>query len=60
MRLLHHKGFEVEGIFTWRAFDTWAPFRLIGRINKQRPNEDDLIAAREFAQRLANGSARTA
>ncbi|MFE3578609.1 flavodoxin family protein [Streptomyces vinaceus] len=60
VRLLHHKGFEVEGTFTCRAFDTWAPFRLIGGINKQRPNEDDLTAAREFALRLATGPARTA
>ncbi|MGW2587180.1 hypothetical protein ACWCYZ_38880 [Streptomyces virginiae] len=35
-------------------------FRLIGDINKQRPNEDDLIATREFAERLAAGFACTA
>ncbi|MFD6916928.1 flavodoxin [Streptomyces virginiae] len=34
--------------------------RLIGDINKQRPNEDDLIATREFAERLAAGFACTA
>lgn len=47
---------SLEGIFTCRACDTWAPQGLIGGINKQRPNEDDLFAAREFAEPLANGS----
>ncbi|MFJ7158691.1 flavodoxin family protein [Streptomyces sp. NPDC101118] len=60
VRLLQHKGFEVEGTFTCRAYDTWGPFRLIGGINKRRPDGADLTAAREFAERLANGSARTA
>ncbi|WP_030389807.1 flavodoxin family protein [Streptomyces sp. NRRL S-241] len=52
VRLLRHKGFAVEGTFTCRAFDTWTPFRLIGGINKRRPNGADLAAARAFATRL--------
>ncbi|MGW6985474.1 flavodoxin family protein [Streptomyces sp. NPDC054932] len=60
VRLLQSKGFKVEDIFTCRAFDTLAPFKLIGGINKYRPNEDDLIAARRFAERLANGSTSAA
>ncbi|MEV6975914.1 flavodoxin family protein [Kitasatospora sp. NPDC093806] len=51
-RLLEAKGYEVSGRFSCRALDTWAPFKLIGGLNKQRPNPDDLAAARTFAERL--------
>ncbi|WP_234432182.1 flavodoxin family protein [Streptomyces sp. NRRL S-378] len=52
VRLLAGRGRAVEATFTCRGFDTWAPFRLIGGINKQRPDADDLSAARAFARRL--------
>ncbi|MFD7292280.1 flavodoxin family protein [Streptomyces sp. NPDC059897] len=52
VRLLESKGFHVDGSFTCRAFDTWAPFKVAGGINKHRPNDADLAAAREFAARL--------
>ncbi|WP_329389568.1 flavodoxin family protein [Streptomyces sp. NBC_01351] len=52
VRLLEGKGFEVTGSFSCRAFDTWAPFKLVGGINKQRPDTADLAAARAFAERL--------
>ncbi|MFI9808603.1 flavodoxin family protein [Streptomyces sp. NPDC052301] len=55
VRLLESKGFAVNGSFSCRAFDTWAPFRLVGGINKQRPNAADLAAARAFAERLRDG-----
>ncbi|MEU5792083.1 flavodoxin family protein [Streptomyces sp. NPDC047813] len=57
VRLLEAKGFEVEGRFSCRAFDTWAPFKPLGGINKQRPNAGDLAAARAFAGRLGDGRA---
>ncbi|MFD4246018.1 flavodoxin family protein [Streptomyces sp. NPDC058525] len=59
VRLLEGKGFEVEGSFLCRAYDTWAPFKLIGGINKQRPNPADLTAARTFAERLRTGTRPT-
>ncbi|MFG2331697.1 flavodoxin family protein [Streptomyces sp. NPDC048604] len=52
VQLLEGKGFEVDESFLCRAFDTWTPFKLIGGINKQRPNAGDLAAARAFAGRL--------
>lgn len=55
VRLLADKGFEVEGTFTCRGFDTWAPFKLVGGINKERPDGDDLAAARAFAEGLRRG-----
>ncbi|WP_405526967.1 flavodoxin family protein [Streptomyces avidinii] len=59
VRLLDGKGFAVEGAFTCRAFDTWAPFQVIGGINRRRPDEADLTAARAFAEALGNGSTST-
>ncbi|MFI8105806.1 flavodoxin family protein [Streptomyces sp. NPDC086023] len=55
VRLLRDKGFRVEGSFSCRAFDTWAPFKLVGGIHKQRPDTGDLAAARAFAGRLRDG-----
>ncbi|MEU8991826.1 flavodoxin family protein [Streptomyces sp. NPDC048558] len=55
VQLLKGKGFEVDGSFSCRAFDTWTPFKLVGGINKQRPNAGDLAAARAFAGRLRDG-----
>ncbi|MFI6048244.1 flavodoxin family protein [Nocardia sp. NPDC051321] len=52
VKLLQQKGFEVTGTFSCRAFDTYAPFKLVGGIRKDRPNGADLAAARMFAERL--------
>ncbi|MEU3054729.1 flavodoxin family protein [Streptomyces griseus] len=52
VRRLDERGFAVDGSFTCRALDTWAPFRLLGGINKHRPDADDLSGARAFAERL--------
>ncbi|WP_316529386.1 flavodoxin family protein [Kitasatospora brasiliensis] len=60
VRRLAAKGFEVEGSFSCRAFDTWMPLRLVGGTNKGRPDARDLAAAREFAERLQNGRGRRA
>ncbi len=50
--LLEDRGFEVGDTFSCRGFDTWLPFRLLGGINKGRPNSTDLQAARAFAEGL--------
>ncbi|PXX59854.1 flavodoxin [Nocardia tenerifensis] len=52
VNLLEQKGFEVAGAFSCRAFDTYAPFKLVGGIRKHRPNGADLAAARAFGERL--------
>ncbi|MFE1951765.1 flavodoxin [Streptomyces sp. NPDC059524] len=51
-RVLAAKGFGPAGTFSCRAYDTWAPFRLVGGINKRRPDGQDLAAVREFGARL--------
>ncbi|MET8776322.1 flavodoxin family protein [Nocardia sp. NPDC004654] len=53
VRMLDQKGFEVVDTFSCRAFDTYAPFKLVGGIRKGRPNSTDLAAARTFAEGLA-------
>ncbi|MGW6705623.1 flavodoxin family protein [Streptomyces sp. NPDC054956] len=58
VRILESKGFEVDGTFSCRAFDTWAPFKLVGGLNKQRPHSGDLAAAHAFAERLRDGRGR--
>ncbi|MFD8704032.1 flavodoxin family protein [Kitasatospora sp. NPDC059648] len=57
-RLLEPKGFEVVGSFTARGHDTWLPFKLVGGINKQRPDARDLAAARAFATGLCPRTGR--
>ncbi|MFG3223415.1 flavodoxin family protein [Kitasatospora sp. NPDC048194] len=57
VRQLQGKGFEVTGTFSCRAYDTWLPFKLVGGINKARPDGSDLAAARAFAERLRAGGA---
>ncbi|MFK0297075.1 flavodoxin family protein [Streptomyces sp. NPDC090442] len=52
VRLLGQKGFEVNSSFSCRAHDTWLPFRIVGGINKGRPNTVDLESARAYAQGL--------
>ncbi|THA49845.1 flavodoxin [Streptomyces sp. A1136] len=56
-RLLEGKGYEVDGAFSCRAFDTWAPFKIVGGINKHRPAAEDLTAARDFAERVLRAAA---
>ena len=46
---LSKKGFEVIGEFNCKGFDTVGPLKLIGGINKGRPNEEDFKNANIFA-----------
>jgi hypothetical protein len=54
VHLLESKGLDVVGTFRCRGYDTWLPLRLVGGINKGRPNAGDLDAARSFAADLAD------
>ncbi|MFE3055250.1 flavodoxin family protein [Nocardia sp. NPDC059239] len=51
-RLVRRAGFDVVDTFSVRAFDTWAPLRVVGGVNKGRPDAGDLEAARVFAAGL--------
>lgn len=51
---LLEKRFNVIGEFFCKGFDTWGPFKIIGGINRGRPNEQDLEKAKKFANDLKN------
>jgi flavodoxin len=48
-------GFKVIGEFACKAFDAWGPLKLIGGINKGRPNADDIKDAGIFVKGLIEG-----
>jgi len=49
---LSNKGFEIIGEFACKAFDTMGPFKLIGGLNKGKPDEEDFKNAESFANSL--------
>ncbi len=49
---LADKGFNVIDNFSCKGFNCFGPFRLIGGLNKGRPNEEDIEKAADFAQKL--------
>ena len=49
---LKQKGFNIVGEFSCRGFDTSQAARIIGGINRGRPNEKDLKQAENFARGL--------
>ena len=51
---LVNRGFSIVDEFCCKGWDTVGPLRLFGGINKGRPDENDLAAARAFAQGLKN------
>jgi flavodoxin len=51
---LVNRGFVIVDEFCCRGWDTVGPLKLFGGINKGRPDEKDLAAARAFAQGLKN------
>lgn len=59
-RRLEAKQFRVLDSFSCLGWDTWLPLRLIGGLNKGRPNDDDLDRARRFATDLRDRVAEEA
>jgi flavodoxin len=53
-RKLQRKGFSVIAEFSCRGLDTYRATRLVGGINRGRPNDEDLKRAAEFARSLKN------
>ncbi|MDD1692346.1 MAG: flavodoxin family protein [Methanoregula sp.] len=51
---LANRGFAIVDEFCCRGWDTVGPLKLIGGINKGRPDENDLAGAQAFAQGLKN------
>jgi len=51
---LANRGFVIVDEFCCKGWDTVGPLKLFGGINKGKPDEKDLAAARTFAQGLKN------
>jgi flavodoxin len=51
-KYLGDKGFMVVGEWYCLGFDTYGFYKLLGGINKGRPNERDIEAAKDFARGL--------
>jgi flavodoxin len=49
---LQRKGFDIIGEFSCRGLDTYRATKLVGGINKGRPNAQDLKQAEDFANSL--------
>jgi flavodoxin len=47
---LRHKGFDIIGEFSCRGLDTYRATRLVGGINRGRPDTRDLQRAEDFAR----------
>jgi flavodoxin len=51
---LQRKGFDIIGEFSCRGLDTYRATKLVGGINRGRPNAQDLKQAEDFARSLKN------
>jgi len=51
---LQRKGFDIIGEFSCRGLDTYRATKLVGGINKGRPDAKDLKQAEDFARSLRN------
>jgi len=47
-QIIADKSCRLLGTYGCRGFDTFGPFKLVGRIAKGHPNENDLKGAIEF------------
>jgi flavodoxin len=54
---LQGKGFDIVEGFSCRGLDTYRATKLVGGINKGRPNARDLRNAENFARNLKNSGA---
>jgi flavodoxin len=50
--ILTAKGFTIVDEFTCKGFDTFGPLKLVGGLNKGKPNAKDLDNVRQFAAKL--------
>jgi flavodoxin len=51
-KLLSQKGLKIIGEFNCPGFDTFGVLKVIGGINKNRPNERDIFKSRLFIKNL--------
>ncbi|MGD0994511.1 MAG: flavodoxin family protein [Candidatus Bathyarchaeia archaeon] len=49
---LQSKGFTIVGEFNCAGLDTYGLMKIVGGLNKERPNKDDIKQAEGFAKSL--------
>lgn len=49
---LLEKEFDIMGEFSCKGWDSFGPLRLVGGINKDRPNEEDFNHAETFVREI--------
>jgi len=54
---LQRKDFDIIGEFSCRGLDTYRATKLVGGVNKGRPDTEDLRQAEDFAKSLKNSGA---
>lgn len=52
VKILKDKNISYLSTFECAGFDTFGPFKIIGGIAKNRPNNKDLEKAKKFIQRI--------
>ncbi len=55
-KILKNKGFKVIGELDCLGYDDYGPLKLIGGINKGRPDEKDKKRAKDFAEKIKKAS----
>ena len=53
-KILKDKGFKIVGEFDCLGRDSYGPLKIIGGINKGRPDEKDKMKAKMFARKIKN------
>ncbi len=53
-KILKEKNFEILSEFNCPGYDTYSLLKVVGGVNKQRPNQEDLEKAKIFAQSIKN------
>lgn len=51
-RILKNKNFNIIGNFNCLGHDSYSLLKLIGGVNKKRPNKKDIKKAKDFAKNL--------
>ncbi len=55
---IERKNFETIGEFECLGYDTYSVLKILGGINKGRPNDNDVQRAREFAKKILSNYKR--
>ena len=51
-KFLEQKTTTITGVFSCKGYDTYGPFKLIGGLNKQHPDGNDIQNAVQFYENL--------